>query len=83
MDQSGKIGDTKVSTALAFSNGKRHAILIPATVKRECVRVLRGERKLETKRSLRLFLVDSPFEYGGTLRSHRPDALTGGQWAGS
>lgn len=41
VDQSGKIGDTKVPTVLAFSNGKEKAILIPATVKRACLRELR------------------------------------------
>jgi len=43
IDQSGKIGDTKVPTVLAFSNGKRSAILIPATVKRECLLSLREQ----------------------------------------
>ena len=57
VDQSGKIGDTKVPTVLAFSNGKRYAILIPATVKRECVRILRDGRKLETKLYIQLFAV--------------------------
>ena len=33
VDQSGKIGDTKVPTVLAFSNGKKVAILIPAKAK--------------------------------------------------
>ena len=41
VDQSGKIGDTKVPTALAFSNGEAGAILITAIVKRECLRRLR------------------------------------------
>lgn len=41
VDQSGKIGDTRVPTALAFSNGWNHAILIPATVKRKCLEILR------------------------------------------
>ena len=43
IDQSGKIGDTKVPTVLAFSNGKRSAILIPATVKREYLLSLREQ----------------------------------------
>jgi hypothetical protein len=42
VDQSGKIGDTKVPTVLAFSNQESHSILIPATVKRACVRFLRA-----------------------------------------
>lgn len=48
VDQSGKIGDTKVPTVLAFSNDKDYAILIPATVKRKCVLALR-ERGKETE----------------------------------
>jgi hypothetical protein len=47
VDQSGKIGDTKVPTVLAFSNDKKRAILIPATVKRACLRALRKAGKGE------------------------------------
>lgn len=43
VDQSGKIGDTKVPTVLAFSNGRSFAVLIPAIVKRECLKRLRGQ----------------------------------------
>jgi hypothetical protein len=57
IDQSGKIGDTKVPTVLAFSNGKHAAILIPATVKRECVQLLRGKRKMETRLYIQMFSV--------------------------
>ena len=42
IDQSGKIGDTGVPTALAFSNGQQYAILIPAPVKRASIHALRG-----------------------------------------
>ncbi len=49
VDQSGKIGDTKIPTVLAFSNGKKLSILIPAKVKRECILRLREKRKLETR----------------------------------
>lgn len=42
IDQSGKIGDTSVPTALAFSNGEQYAILIPAPVKRASIHALRG-----------------------------------------
>ena len=45
VDQSGKIGDTKVPTVLAFSNDEDYAILIPATVKRKCVLALRERGK--------------------------------------
>ena len=57
VDQSGKIGDTKIPTVLAFSNGKHYAIFIPATVKRECIQQLRGNRKLETRIYIQLFSV--------------------------
>jgi hypothetical protein len=57
IDQSGKIGDTKVPTVLAFSNGKQVAILIPATVKRECVQQMRGKRKMETRLYIQMFSV--------------------------
>ena len=57
IDQSGKIGDTKVPTVLAFSNGKQYAILIPATVKRECIQKLRGKGRLETRVYIQLFSV--------------------------
>ena len=50
VDQSGKIGDTQVPTVLAFSDGIERAILIPATVKRKCVRALR--QRGETGRTL-------------------------------
>jgi len=57
VDQSGKIGDTKVPTVLAFSNGKQYAVLIPATVKRECIQQLRGYKKLEPRLYIQLFSV--------------------------
>jgi len=57
VDQSGKIGDTKVATVLAFFNGKQFAILIPATVKRDCIQKLRGKGKLETRIYIQLFAV--------------------------
>lgn len=57
IDQSGKIGDTKVPTVLAFSNGKEYAILIPATVKRGCIQHLRVKGKMETRLYIQLFAV--------------------------
>lgn len=41
IDQSGKIGDTKVPTVLAFSNGQKYAVLNSATIKRKCLEKLR------------------------------------------
>ncbi len=41
VDLSGRIEVTKDDTALAFANGLKASILIPATVKRECIQVLR------------------------------------------
>ncbi|NUM43363.1 MAG: hypothetical protein HUU38_01550 [Anaerolineales bacterium] len=43
VDQSGKIGDTKNPTILAYSNHIEKAIFIPATVKRQCVQILRSQ----------------------------------------
>jgi hypothetical protein len=43
VDQSIKIGDTQAPTILALSNDIQRAILIPASVKRECIRALRGK----------------------------------------
>ena len=57
VDQSGKIGDTKVATVLAFSNGITHTILIPATVKRECVLWLRERGRKGTSMYVGLFSV--------------------------
>lgn len=57
VDQSGKIGDTKVPTVLAFSNGKDYAVLIPATVKRECLLRLRATTQSGKTLYLRLFAV--------------------------
>src|SRR6266705_2176099 len=41
VDLSGRIEVTKDDTALAFANGLKGSILIPATVKRECIQILR------------------------------------------
>lgn len=57
VDQSGKIGDTKVPTVLAFSNSENHAILISATVKRACIRELRQRGQSGTNLYLRLFVI--------------------------
>jgi len=48
VDQSGKIG-AKGPTAVAFSDRVDHKILIPPTVKRECVRTLKPQGKTGKK----------------------------------
>lgn len=57
VDQSGKIGDTKVPTVLAFSDGESYAVLIPAKVKRKCVHRLRRRGEVGTTLYLKLFAV--------------------------
>lgn len=54
VDQSGKIG-AKGPTALAFSNDIDYKILIPARVKRECIKILRSEGKTGKTFYLQLF----------------------------
>ncbi|MBM3128159.1 MAG: hypothetical protein FJ009_05910 [Chloroflexi bacterium] len=41
VDQSGKIEDTRADTVIAFSDSVSGAALIPAVVKRACIRALR------------------------------------------
>lgn len=55
VDQSGKIGDTKVPTVLAFANDESYAILIPATVKRTCVHFLRNTYRRPRQPYMKLF----------------------------
>ncbi len=57
VDQSGKIGDTKVPTVLAFADTESFAILIPATVKRDCLQALRQLGKSGTTLYLDLFAI--------------------------
>lgn len=57
VDQSGKIGDTKVPTVLAFSNEESYAILIPAKVKRECVQRLREQGRTGKTFYMRIFAI--------------------------
>jgi hypothetical protein len=57
VDQSGKIGDTKVPTVLAFSNADHCSLLIPATVKRTCLNILRQRGKSGTTLYMQLFAV--------------------------
>jgi hypothetical protein len=55
VDQSIKIGDTQSPTVLALSNDIQRAILIPASVKRECIRALRGRWTPDATLYIRLF----------------------------
>jgi len=45
VDQSGIIGRTNIDTVFAFSNAINRSLLIPANVKRECLKVLRPRGK--------------------------------------
>lgn len=55
VDQSGKIGYTRVKTVLAFSNKISRAIVIPAQTKREAIRLLRTMDKFGKGLYLKLF----------------------------
>jgi hypothetical protein len=55
VDQSIKIGDTQSPTVLALSNDIQRAILISASVKRECIRALRGRWTPDATLYIRLF----------------------------
>lgn len=57
VDQSFKFENTKEATALALANGISYSILIPATVKRECIRLLRKEGFIGAKLYLKLFSI--------------------------
>ena len=57
VDQSGKIGDTRVPTVLALANCDSYAILIPAIVKRRCLRALREQGKKGTRLYIEWFTV--------------------------
>ena len=57
VDQSIKIGDTKDPMVLAFSDTESFSILIPAEVKRACLRELRGRGKSGTTLYVQLFAV--------------------------
>jgi hypothetical protein len=54
VDQSGKI-ETPHVTALAYSNGKHYAILIPTRVKREVIGRLRARGHSRSLAAIRLF----------------------------
>lgn len=49
IDQSGKVEKTNRATVIAFSNHITKAVIIPASVKRECIEILRrGDRNKQT-----------------------------------
>ncbi len=66
VDQSGKIEDTKEDSVLAFANGKQYSILIPATVKRDCIKALRIQGRAASTFYLQLFTIALYF----LLRDH-------------
>ncbi len=55
IDQSGKIGDTSIPTALALSNAQQLSVYISAEAKREIVRKLRRRGRLTAKTYLEIF----------------------------
>ena len=57
VDQSIKIEQTNHDTALAFSDGIRHRILVPARVKREAISYLRTRGKYAKRLYLWLFVL--------------------------
>jgi len=57
VDQSGKIEETSQDTVLAFSDGITFTVLIPATVKRNCIRALRFQGTPGKLFYLRLFSI--------------------------
>ncbi len=66
VDQSGKIEDTKEDSVLAFANGKQYSILIPATVKRDCIQALRLQGRPASTFYLQLYTIALYF----LLREH-------------
>ena len=55
VDQSGKFEDTRTDTVVAFSNGISFSVLIPATVKRDCITILRKKVSSGATTYTRLF----------------------------
>ena len=55
VDQSGKFEDTKTDTVVAFSNGISFSVFIPATVKRDCITILRKKVTTGATMYTRLF----------------------------
>lgn len=57
VDQSGKVEDTATGTVIAFSNEKKYSILIPSTVKRECLEELRQRGRTGKSIYRRMFTI--------------------------
>lgn len=55
VDQSGKVENTQTDTVLAFSNGRRYSIVVPAALKREWFRRKGWEGKSKRASYLTLF----------------------------
>ena len=68
VDQSGKVEDTKEDTVLAFANGITRTVLIPATVKRDCVTLFRLMGQKGSVFYLQLFAIALFF----LLKEHGP-----------
>jgi hypothetical protein len=61
IDQSFKFENTKDDTSLAFANGKLYSILIPASVKRACIKILREKGISGKKMYTKLFAISLYF----------------------
>ncbi len=55
VDQSGKFENTKHDTVVAFSNGIDFTVMIPATVKRDCITALETQGIAKANRNALLF----------------------------
>lgn len=55
LDQSIRFDDTSDDTILAYANGDHRSVLIPASVKRECLRILRGQGRSTRTLYIQLF----------------------------
>ena len=55
VDQSGKVENTKHDTVVAFSNGIDYSVMIPATVKRDCLTALGSWGISDANRNALLF----------------------------
>jgi hypothetical protein len=70
VDQSGKVEDTATDTVIAFSNEKKRAVLIPTTVKRNCLQELRREGKTGKSIYRRMFVTGLFFLLKNEVKKH-------------